>query len=58
MKPHDTIAYNALSAYSDDERSANEKPVMVLVVGHPSPDATVPVHATIKKPLEQISSWL
>ncbi len=40
------------------ERPANEKPVMVLVVGHPAPDATVPVHATIKKPLEQISSWL
>jgi nitroreductase len=39
-------------------RPANEKPVMVLVVGHPAPDATVPVHATIKKPLEQISSWL
>jgi iodotyrosine deiodinase len=40
------------------ERPTNEKPVMVLVVGHPSSDATVPVHATIKKPLEQISSWL
>ena len=40
------------------ERPANEKPVMVLVVGDPAPDATVPVHATIKKPLEQISSWL
>ena len=40
------------------DRPANEKPVMVLVVGHPAPDATVPVHATIKKPLEQISSWL
>jgi iodotyrosine deiodinase len=40
------------------ERPANEKPVMVLVVGHPAPGATVPVHATIKKPLEQISSWL
>lgn len=40
------------------ERPANEKPVMVLVVGYPAPDATVPVHATIKKPLEQISSWL
>lgn len=39
-------------------RPANEKPVMVLVVGHPAPDATVPVHATIKKPLDQISSWL
>jgi nitroreductase len=40
------------------ERPANEKPVMVLVVGHPAPDATVPVHATIKKSLEQIASWL
>lgn len=40
------------------ERPSSEKPVMVLVVGHPAADATVPVHATIKKPLEQISSWL
>jgi iodotyrosine deiodinase len=40
------------------QRPANEKPVMILVVGHPAPDATVPVHATIKKPLDQISSWL
>ena len=39
-------------------RPANEKPVMVLVVGKPAKDATIPVHATIKKPLEQISSWL
>ena len=39
-------------------RPVNEKPMMVLVVGHPAPDATVPVHATIKKPLDQISSWL
>lgn len=40
------------------DRPANEKPVMVLVVGHPAQGATVPVHATIKKPLDQISSWL
>lgn len=40
------------------ERPFHEKPVMVLVVGHPAPHATVPVHATIKKPLDQISSWL
>ncbi len=40
------------------ERPAQEKPMMVLVVGLPSADATVPVHATIKKPLDQISSWL
>lgn len=39
-------------------RPVSEKPMMVLVVGHPATDATVPVHATIKKPLEQISSWL
>lgn len=40
------------------ERPANEKPVMVLVVGKPAADATIPVHATIKKPLDQIASWL
>ena len=40
------------------DRPANEKPMMVLVVGHPAPGATVPVHATIKKSLDQISSWL
>jgi len=39
-------------------RPANEKAVMVLVVGKPAPDATIPVHATIKKPLDQIASWL
>lgn len=35
-----------------------EKPVMIVVVGHPAPDATVPAHALRKKPLEQIASWL
>lgn len=40
------------------ERPVSEKPIMILVVGHPAPDATVPLHATIKKPLDQISSWL
>jgi iodotyrosine deiodinase len=40
------------------KRPATEKPVMVLVVGHPAADASVPVHATSKKPLDQISSWL
>jgi iodotyrosine deiodinase len=39
-------------------RPANEKPMMVLVAGLPADDASVPVHATIKKPLDQISSWL
>ncbi|MDJ0977498.1 MAG: nitroreductase family protein [Erythrobacter sp.] len=35
-----------------------EKPVMILVVGHPSEDASVPAHALKKKPLSQIASWL
>ena len=40
------------------ERPAHEKAVMMIVVGHPADNATVPVHATIKKPLKMISSWL
>jgi len=40
------------------DRPSNEKPMMVLVVGKPTADATIPVHATYKKPLDQISSWL
>ncbi len=39
-------------------RPANEKPVMIIVAGLPAADATVPVHATRKKPLHQISTWL
>ncbi|QZD95177.1 nitroreductase family protein [Qipengyuania gelatinilytica] len=39
-------------------RPEYEKPLMVVVVGHPAEDATVPVHALEKKPLEKISSWL
>ena len=39
-------------------RPEHEKPLMVVVVGHPAADATVPVHATRKKPLSQIASWL
>lgn len=35
-----------------------EKPLMIVVVGHPSPDATVPEHAVRKKPLERIASWI
>jgi len=40
------------------ERPSHEKPMMILVAGKPAPDATIPVHATIKKPLDQIASWL
>ena len=34
-----------------------EKPLMVVVVGHPAEGATVPRRALEKKPLETISSW-
>ncbi|GMN01586.1 nitroreductase family protein [Erythrobacter sp. MTPC3] len=40
------------------ERPEWEKPLMIVVVGRPSADATVPAHALKKKPLSQISSWL
>lgn len=40
------------------DRPDHEKPVMILVVGKPEKGATIPIHATIKKPLDQISSWL
>ena len=39
-------------------RPEHEKPLMVVVVGHPEEGATVPAHALKKKPLEQIASWL
>ena len=39
-------------------RPPHEKPVMVIVAGHPAADATVPEHALLKKPLDSISSWL
>lgn len=39
-------------------RPADEKPYMIIVAGHPAPDAMVPEHALKKKPLERISSWL
>lgn len=39
-------------------RPADEKPLMIIVVGHPASDAMVPTHALKKKPLGQISSWL
>jgi iodotyrosine deiodinase len=39
-------------------RPSDEKPIMIVVVGHPTDDATIPVHATIRKPLNEIASWL
>ncbi len=39
-------------------RPADEKPVMIIVAGHPADGATIPEYATRKKPLERIASWL
>ena len=39
-------------------RPSTEKPVMIIVAGLPADGATVPRHALIKKPLDQISTWL
>ena len=39
-------------------RPESEKPLMIVVVGHPAEDATVPDHALRKKPLDKIASWL
>ena len=36
------------------ERPASEKPTMIIAVGHPAADATVPAVAKIKKPLHDI----
>lgn len=36
-------------------RPANEKPLVLLVVGHPADGATVPAHALKKKTFEQIA---
>ncbi|MEQ8262889.1 nitroreductase family protein [Pseudohaliea sp.] len=38
-------------------RSARERPFLLLVVGHPAPDAKIPRAATSKKPLEEIASF-
>ena len=35
-------------------RPENEKPVMILAVGHAAKDATVPAAAKVKKPLDEI----
>jgi nitroreductase len=36
------------------DRPSNEKPIMILPVGHPTPDATIPKSAKKKKALNQI----
>lgn len=39
-------------------RPATEKPMMVVVVGHPAANARVPLHAIQRKPLDEIASWI
>lgn len=39
-------------------RPSTEKPYLLLVTGYPADGATVPVHATIKKPLSDITTYL
>jgi len=39
-------------------RPENEKPYMILVAGHPAEGATVPRQAKVKKPLEEIATFL
>ena len=39
-------------------RPAHEKPFLLLVVGYPAEGAKVPVAATKKKPLGDISTWI
>lgn len=36
------------------DRPRNERAYVVIPVGHPAPDATVPAHALAKKPLDRI----
>ena len=39
-------------------RPAGEKPMMIVVAGHPAAGATVPGHALRKKSMSRIASWL
>lgn len=39
-------------------RPVHEKPFLLVVAGYPAADARVPVFATRKKPLAEISTWL
>jgi len=39
------------------ERPLTEKPLVLLVVGHPAEDATVPVHALQKKSFGEIAKF-
>ena len=40
------------------QRDPAERAFLLLVTGYPAADATVPEHALIKKPLEDIATFL
>ncbi len=40
------------------DRPSNERPYILLVVGHPTEDAQIPRAATVKKPLDKIASFV
>lgn len=40
------------------QRSDNERAYMLLIAGYPAEDATIPHHATVKKSLEDICTFL
>jgi len=39
-------------------RPSNEKPFVLLIVGMPKKNCTVPSYATLRKSIEQISTWI
>lgn len=39
-------------------RPAHEKPIMIVAVGHAADNATVPAKAMVKKPLDEIATFL
>jgi len=39
-------------------RPKNEKAYMIVVAGHPAPDAVVPLHALDKKPFDDVSTFV
>lgn len=53
---HTPKPMNFLNALCD--RPDTERPFLLLVTGYPAPTATIPVHATIKKPLAEIAAFI
>ena len=40
------------------DRPKTERPYILLVTGYPAEGATIPVHATVKKPLNDIADFI